>query len=203
MCISNWNLYKLFEKSHEIWIFYIYIDAIIVAPRTYKYEWNIDYWKLFATIDNIIFQIISIGFRDNQCYDFNLSCPRIYTHLDICFMISMKYNVKLGLNSECDGISNHQHLLYLLNCLFRCRSKKNQSSKWLAFVRGINWWPVNSPHKGPVMRKMYPFDDVIMFRFIFFDKNCYILFPSVQLSVRTDIIGSDSGLAWNWQQAFM
>ena len=27
---------------------------------------------------------------------------------------------------------------------------------------GIHRWPVNSPHKGPVMRKMFPFDDVIM-----------------------------------------
>ena len=32
----------------------------------------------------------------------------------------------------------------------------------LAFVRGIHQWPVNSLHKGPVMRKMSPFDDVIM-----------------------------------------
>ena len=24
-------------------------------------------------------------------------------------------------------------------------------------------WPVNSPHKWPVTRKMFPFDDVIMF----------------------------------------
>ena len=32
----------------------------------------------------------------------------------------------------------------------------------LAFVRGINWWPLNSPHKGRVMRKMFPFDDVIL-----------------------------------------
>ena len=34
--------------------------------------------------------------------------------------------------------------------------------KW-DFVREIHRWPVNSPHKGPVMRKMFPFDDVIMF----------------------------------------
>ena len=32
--------------------------------------------------------------------------------------------------------------------------RKHQSSTSLAFVRGI--------HKGPVMRKMFPFDDVIM-----------------------------------------
>ena len=32
----------------------------------------------------------------------------------------------------------------------------------LAFVMGIHRWPVNSPHKGPVTRKMFPFDDVII-----------------------------------------
>ena len=30
------------------------------------------------------------------------------------------------------------------------------------FCWGIHQWPVNSPHKGPVTRKMIPFDDVIM-----------------------------------------
>ena len=40
--------------------------------------------------------------------------------------------------------------------------RKHQSSASLAFVRGIHWGPVNSPHKWPVMRKMSPFDDVIM-----------------------------------------
>ena len=40
--------------------------------------------------------------------------------------------------------------------------RKHQSSMPLAFVRGIHRWPVNSPHKGPVTPKMFPFDDVIM-----------------------------------------
>ena len=40
--------------------------------------------------------------------------------------------------------------------------KKHQSSASLAFVRGSHRWPVNSPHKWPVTRKMFPFDDVIM-----------------------------------------
>ena len=38
----------------------------------------------------------------------------------------------------------------------------HQSSASQAFVRGIHRWPVNSPHKWPVTRKMLPFDDVIM-----------------------------------------
>ena len=40
--------------------------------------------------------------------------------------------------------------------------RKHQSSTSLAFVRGIHRWPVNSPHKGTVTRKMVPFDDVII-----------------------------------------
>ena len=40
--------------------------------------------------------------------------------------------------------------------------RKHQSSSSLAFVRGIQRGPVNSPHKWPVTRKMFPFDDVIM-----------------------------------------
>ena len=39
--------------------------------------------------------------------------------------------------------------------------RKYQSSASLAFVRGIHRIPVNSPHKWPVTRKMFPFDDVI------------------------------------------
>ena len=40
--------------------------------------------------------------------------------------------------------------------------KKHQSSASLAFARGIHRGPVNSPHKWPVTRKMFPFHDVIM-----------------------------------------
>ena len=40
--------------------------------------------------------------------------------------------------------------------------RQYQSSASLAFVRGTPRWPVNSPHKGPVMREMFPCDDVII-----------------------------------------
>ena len=43
--------------------------------------------------------------------------------------------------------------------------RNHQNPASLAFVGvGIHLWPVNSPHKGPVTRKMFPFDDVIMFQ---------------------------------------
>ena len=40
--------------------------------------------------------------------------------------------------------------------------RKYQSSASLAFVWGIHRSPVNSPHRWPVTRKLFPFDDVIM-----------------------------------------
>ena len=40
--------------------------------------------------------------------------------------------------------------------------RKYRRSASLAFGRGINRWPVNSPRKGLVTRKMFPFHDVIM-----------------------------------------
>ena len=41
--------------------------------------------------------------------------------------------------------------------------RKHQNSASLAFVRGIHRRPGNSPRKGPVTRKMFPLDDVIMY----------------------------------------
>ena len=51
---------------------------------------------------------------------------------------------------------------------------KHQSSASLAFVWGIHRGPVNSPHKWPVTRKMFPFDDVIMILgvFVWFTYSC-------------------------------
>ena len=40
--------------------------------------------------------------------------------------------------------------------------RKHQSSESLAFVRGIHLWSLNSPHKWPVTRQMFTFDDIIM-----------------------------------------
>ena len=40
--------------------------------------------------------------------------------------------------------------------------RKHQNSASLAFVQGMHRSPVNSPYKGPVTRKMFPLDDVII-----------------------------------------
>ena len=51
--------------------------------------------------------------------------------------------------------------------------RKHQSSASLAFVWGIHRRPVNSPHKWPATRKMFPFDDVII---LLLWRLCFALF---------------------------
>ena len=41
---------------------------------------------------------------------------------------------------------------------------KHQNSVSLAFVQEIHRWLVNSPHKWPVMQKIFPFYDIIMLK---------------------------------------
>ena len=65
-------------------------------------------------------------------------------------------------HNEHDGVSNHQPHGCLLNRLFRRRSKKTSKLRVTGLCVGNSPGPVNSPHKGPVTRKMFPFDDVIM-----------------------------------------
>ena len=61
-----------------------------------------------------------------------------------------------------DGVSNHQPHDCLLNHSFRRRSKKTSKLRLTGLLRGIHRWPVNSPYKWPVTRKIFQFDDVIM-----------------------------------------
>ena len=65
-------------------------------------------------------------------------------------------------HNELDGAFTHQPREFLLNRYSRADQRKHQSSASLAFVWGIHRWPVSSPHKGSVTRKMFPFDDVFM-----------------------------------------
>ena len=61
-----------------------------------------------------------------------------------------------------DSVSNHQPRHCLLSLLFGRRSKKTSKLRVTGLCVGNSPGPVNSPHKGPVTRKMFPFDDVIM-----------------------------------------
>ena len=92
----------------------------------------------FAIMKTLSFQCLELL---HQSFGGNHGCPTLLWH-----------------HNGCDGVSNH--------CLLSIHSgtdqRKHQGSASLAFVRGIHRSPVNSPYKWPVMRKMFPFDDVIM-----------------------------------------
>ena len=71
---------------------------------------------------------------------FKINAWWVNTTMDTVWTLQWRHN-------ERDGVSNHQCHACFLKRLFRRRSKKHQISASLAFVRGIQRWPVNSPHK--------------------------------------------------------
>ena len=86
------------------------------------------------TAKNSIIQLISL----HNCI------PMLKKVLELNVIISLQWR-----HNDHDIVSNHQPHGCLLTRLFRRRSKKTSK--------------LNSRHKGPVTRKMFPFDDVIMY----------------------------------------
>ena len=88
-----------------------------------------------------------------------LSCFWLFQHclLIFFFLFTLQWQ-----HNECDGVSNHRVSISWSSVCLGADQIKHQSSASLAFVRGIHRWVMDSPHKGPVTRKMFPFHDVIM-----------------------------------------
>ena len=111
---------------------------------------------------------------------FSLSCPRCYvtrSFTQATHETLVKWSDTLQWrHNERDGVSNHQPRDSLLYS--GAGQRKHQSSASLVFVWGIPRWPVNSPHKRPVTRKMFPFDNVIM--------------------KKAEIINELRGFSWYW-----
>ena len=89
-----------------------------------------------------------------QCENHGLFCSKIRISQ---FCDHYSDFIMSAMASQIPGVT----IVYITICS-GADQRKHQSSASLAFVRGIHRWPVNSAHKGPVMRKMFPFDDVIM-----------------------------------------
>ena len=69
-----------------------------------------------------------------------------YSDLIMSAMASQITGVSILCSTVCSGAVQRNH----------------QSSASLAFMRGIHQWLMDSSHKGPVTRKMFPFNAVIM-----------------------------------------
>ena len=82
-----------------------------------------------------------------------------YSWVHLLTMITLHYNDVI-MRSMASQITT---LTIVCSTVYSGADKgKHPSSASLAFVRGFQRWPMNSPHKGPVTQKMFSFDDVIM-----------------------------------------
>ena len=103
------------------------------------------------------------AFKRIYSHDHLIRDDPVYTRLRNTTTTKMLRNVPLQWrHNDNDGVSNHQPHGRLFNRLFRRRSKKTSKLRVTGLCVGNSPEPVNSPHKGPVTRKMFPFDDVIM-----------------------------------------
>ena len=80
--------------------------------------------------------------------------------------------------------------------------RKHQNSASLAFVRGIHQWLLDSPYKGPVTWKMFPFDDVVvvflvvlMLRLEYYEKSLATTI-SAQVFIRQQ---ANCQQSWYWK----
>ena len=95
----------------------------------------------------------------NSSFEGNL--PKTVRDRSLQRPLMQKKNIPLQWrHNERDAVSNHRRLDCLFGRLLSANQRKHQSSASLVFVRRIRRWPVNSSHKGPGTRKMFPFDGV-------------------------------------------
>ena len=82
----------------------------------------------------------------HYAYQFICHIATHYSDVIMSAMASQINSVPIVCSTVCSGADQRKH----------------QSSASLAFVRVIHRWSVDSPDKGPITRKMFPFDNVIM-----------------------------------------
>ena len=97
--------------------------------------------------------VVTFAFGTNTCHDINSSrsdsTMLSYWHYGDVIMGAM--------------LSQISSLTIVYSTVYSgADQRKHQSSASLAFVRGIHRWPVKSPHKWPVTRGMFLFDDVMI-----------------------------------------
>ena len=126
---------------------------VIVMATNHVGCWIINVWE--KMVSNNCFSIISFlfSFCDTNCNG--------HSHYDDVIMGTIASKIT--------------SLTFVYTIVYSdADQRKHQSSTSLAFVWQIHRGPVNSPHKGPVTRKMSPFNDVIMPRIIHRWHSCYL-----------------------------
>ena len=116
----------------------------------------------FITISRLYGNGYYVGFESENKNKIEIDkISDVWSPLMTCCNLALQGPLRWRDNGR-DGVSNDQPHDCLRNSLFGRRSKKTSKFRLTGFCAGIHWGPVNSPHKWPVTRKMFPFDDVIM-----------------------------------------
>ena len=107
-------------------------------------------------VKSLLCYLTEMKLQDSKCHDMTAA-----SNVDAYGTVNTNYSdVIMGtIASQVNSLTINYPIVYS-----GADQWKHQSSASLTFVRGIHRWPVNSPHKVPVTRKMFPFGDVIMSR---------------------------------------
>ena len=111
-------------------------DGLHVGPTNLAIR---EYIVIFTTYQHWISWLLGSFFLEDKNH-WSMTAHVLATHIT---MTSYERHV----------VSNHRPFDCLFNGLCGPSSNKHQSP---------HYWPVNSPHQGPVTRKKLPFDDAIM-----------------------------------------
>ena len=119
----------------------------LIPKQTFKRKYSCDNpWRKFRQHDEIYFEALPYrGFNSGK---------QSSTYHSLYPTLQWRHNGH-------DSVSIYQPHDCLLNGLFRCRSKKTKL-RATSLCDGNSPETGDSPHKGPVTRNMFPFDDDIM-----------------------------------------
>ena len=147
----------------------IWTNDGVLLIRTLGTNFN----KILSEIHTFSFKTMHLNMSYAKQWQF---CIR----LNVISALQLKGTLRWRHNDH-DSVSNHQPHGCLLNRLFRRRSKKTFRVTGLCV--GNSPGPVNSPHKVPVTRKMFPFDDVIMiwYGWVFAYQNLMRMYTCVSM----------------------
>ena len=175
------------QRKHQNSVSLAFVRGIHRGPLNSPHKWPVTR-KLFP-FDGVIMNTVRSKVNGLHFVAVNFTCIFLSENVDISIQIPLNHSSKTKLllaisqhwskqwfdafrkravshysdvimsamASQITGISVVQ-----LTVCSGADQRKHQSSASLAFVRWIYRWPVDSPHKGPVRREMFPFDDIDM-----------------------------------------
>ena len=122
---------------------------VLYFDRT-RYSWRYEWINISPGIYNMLTSCWQLYCKANRSWAKENTIQQIKTFTADILFWHRRDIIMSTVASQITGVS--------IVCLTACsgaEQRKYQSSAWLAFVRGIHRWPVDSPHKGPVTQKNY------------------------------------------------